>query len=105
MYANSVDPDQMASDLGLHCLPRFQNRDARLIWVKLMLLKVSFILDFASLPQEDQDRYNSLVDTGRYTVCLRQFSVCFRIICLSVCLSLSICCLSVCLSGCAFCHM
>ena len=22
-----------ASDLGLHCLPRFQERDARLIWV------------------------------------------------------------------------
>ena len=37
--ANSVDPDQTprsaASDLGLHCLPRSQERDARLIWVTL----------------------------------------------------------------------
>ena len=34
----SVDPDQtphsVASDLGLHCLPRSQKRDARLIWEK-----------------------------------------------------------------------
>ena len=34
--ANSVDPDQnplsAGSDLGLHCLPRSQNRDAWLIW-------------------------------------------------------------------------
>ena len=37
MLANSVDPDQTprsaASDLGLHCLPMSQKRDARLIWV------------------------------------------------------------------------
>ena len=46
MEANSVDPDQMplstasdqtprsaASDLGLHCLPRFQKWDTRHIWV------------------------------------------------------------------------
>ena len=37
LLANSVDPDQMphfvASDLGLHCLPRYQNWDARLTWV------------------------------------------------------------------------
>ena len=36
MLANSVDPDQMlrsaVSDLGLHCLPRSQKRDTRLIW-------------------------------------------------------------------------
>ena len=38
MLANSEDPDQTsrsaASDLGLHCLPRSQKRDARLIWLK-----------------------------------------------------------------------
>ena len=38
LYANSVDPDQKprpaVSDLGLHCLPRSQKRNARLIWVK-----------------------------------------------------------------------
>ena len=37
MLANSVDPDQtprsVASDLGLHCLPMSQKRDAMLIWV------------------------------------------------------------------------
>ena len=42
MSANSVDPDQMprsaVSDLDLHCLPRSQERDARLIWVN----KISF---------------------------------------------------------------
>ena len=35
------DPDQMlhfeASDLGLHCLPVFQKRDARLIIVEMWL--------------------------------------------------------------------
>ena len=33
MLANSEDPDQtfVASDLGLHCLPMCQKRDARLI--------------------------------------------------------------------------
>ena len=38
MSENSVDPDQTPrsamSDLGLHCLPRSQKWDARLIWVK-----------------------------------------------------------------------
>ena len=35
MLANNVDPDQTPrSDLGLHCLPRSQKRDARLIWGK-----------------------------------------------------------------------
>ena len=37
MLANGEDPDQMlrsvASDLGLQCLPKSQNKDARLIWV------------------------------------------------------------------------
>ena len=102
LYANSVDPYQTpcsaASDLGLHCLPRFQKGDARFIWVKSMLFKVNFISDFASLPQEDQDKYNSLVDTGRYTVCPCQFSVCFCIICLSVCLCPSAVCLFIRLS-------
>ena len=36
--SNSGDPDQtshsVASDLGLHCLPMFHEKDARLIWVK-----------------------------------------------------------------------
>ena len=35
---SSIDPDptprSAASDLGLHCLPMTQKRDARLIWVK-----------------------------------------------------------------------
>ena len=43
MYANSVDADQMphsaASDLGLHCLPRFHLWDAWYIWVKVGLTK------------------------------------------------------------------
>ena len=31
-----MDPDQIPhSDLGLHCLPRSQKRDARLIWVNV----------------------------------------------------------------------
>ena len=38
MSANSVDPDQTprsaASDLGLHCLPRSQKRNTRLIWIE-----------------------------------------------------------------------
>ena len=39
MLANSEDPDltprSAASDLGLHCLPRSQKWEARLIWVKI----------------------------------------------------------------------
>ena len=42
MLANSGDPDQtprsVASDLGLHCLPRFQKKDAMLIWVNVLIL-------------------------------------------------------------------
>ena len=33
LLANSEDPDQAASDLGLHCLLMSQKWDARLIWV------------------------------------------------------------------------
>ena len=37
--ATSGDPDQTpriaASDLGLHCLPLSNKKDARLIWVKV----------------------------------------------------------------------
>ena len=38
MQTNSGDPDQtplsVASDLGMHCLPMFQKKDAGHIWVK-----------------------------------------------------------------------
>ena len=37
MQANSGDPDQRlhsVTDLGLHCLPMSQKKDARHIWVK-----------------------------------------------------------------------
>ena len=38
LWANSVDPKKtprsVASDKGLHCLPRSQKRDTRLIWAK-----------------------------------------------------------------------
>ena len=41
MLANSGDPDQTprcaASDLGLHCLPLSHKKDARVIWVELIL--------------------------------------------------------------------
>ena len=37
LYANSVDPNRTlraaASDLGLHCLPRSEKRDAKPKWV------------------------------------------------------------------------
>ena len=37
---NSENPDQTpriaASDLGLHCLPLSNKKDARLIWVKVL---------------------------------------------------------------------
>ena len=43
LYANSADPDQkpryVASDLGLHCLPRFPKRDASLIWINFIVAK------------------------------------------------------------------
>ena len=45
LCANSADPDQMlrsvASDLGLHCLPRSLKRDARQIWVNFWLMAQS----------------------------------------------------------------
>ena len=38
MLVNSEGPDRTprsaASDLGLHCLPRSQKKDVRLIWIK-----------------------------------------------------------------------
>ena len=50
LNANSVDPDQMprsaAADLGLHCLPVFLLWDARLIWVKQVLLVRNISLYF-----------------------------------------------------------
>ena len=33
-YVSSEDPDQMPSDLGLHCLPMSRKKEAWLIWVK-----------------------------------------------------------------------
>ena len=46
MLANSVDLDQTprsaATDLGLHCLPRSQKWDARLIWVNVFMLSICF---------------------------------------------------------------
>ena len=42
LLANSEDPDQTprsaASDLRLHCLPMSQKWDARLTWVKIILI-------------------------------------------------------------------
>ena len=50
LYANSADADQMppsaVSDLGLHCLPRSQKRDARLIWVIMLLAAPHFGIMF-----------------------------------------------------------
>ena len=44
VLANSVDPDQtpqtVVSDLGLHCLPRSQKWEARLIWVNKMMTPI-----------------------------------------------------------------
>ena len=43
LLANGGDPDQMpnfvASDLGLHCLPMSHQKEARLIWLILILYK------------------------------------------------------------------
>ena len=45
MQENSGDPDQtphsLASDLGLHCLPMSNKKDARHIWVKMQLFCLS----------------------------------------------------------------
>ena len=39
LLANSGDPDQtlrsVASDLGLHCLPFSQKKDAMFVWVNI----------------------------------------------------------------------
>ena len=40
MYANSVDPDQTAADLGLHCLTMSLKRDAGLVWINMRWLDV-----------------------------------------------------------------
>ena len=52
--ANSGDPEQTpqnaASDLGLHCLPRSQKWDARLIWVKSTRHFVFCFLTFIFYP-------------------------------------------------------
>ena len=52
--ANSEDPYQTlrsaASDLGLHCLPMSQKRDARLIWVKEISHEIK---KFRSFPATD----------------------------------------------------
>ena len=37
MEANSGDPHSVASDLGLHCLPLSQRKDAMLIWVSYFM--------------------------------------------------------------------
>ena len=48
----TVDPDQMlrsaASDLGLHCLPRSQKWNARLIWDKIPLALINHLCSFTS---------------------------------------------------------
>ena len=49
LIANSVDPDQTprsaASNLGLHCVPMSLLWDARLKWVKLVLLDRNLALN------------------------------------------------------------
>ena len=51
--ANSVYPDQTprsaASDLGLHCLQMSHLWDARLKWVKLVLLDQNLVLNLMNL--------------------------------------------------------
>ena len=46
MLANSGDPDQtpryVASDLGLHCLPMSNEKDAMLVWVNEMIFSQFF---------------------------------------------------------------
>ena len=44
MSANRIASDGMASHLGLFCLPMSHKKDARLIWIKdLMILKVFYL--------------------------------------------------------------
>ena len=46
MQASSGDPDEtphsVASDLGLHCLPISNKKEARLKWVKSVFLQLPF---------------------------------------------------------------